>query len=479
MNQPNRLKEKNTAPVSLSHSIILLILIIAMIAYFAFKGINLSIPLFLTWIIIFIYCYATGRDWESLQNAAFQSVHGALGSVFILLAVGALIGSWIQCGTIPTVITYGLKMISPSAFLPCTMLLCSILALATGTSYGSVATAGIAMMGVGLTMGFPAGMIAGAVICGALFGDKMSPFSDTTNIAPAMAGGDLFKHIRMMMYNTVPAWIISMVIFWLIGGRYASDNFDLSTINSFTEGLAQYFNISIITLLPMVLVIVLLLLKWPAVPVILLGAVSGGIVSLIIQGNDLLSIIKCMHNGFSIDSGIELVDKLLNRGGVNSMQNVVWIILTAVGMGGMLDKLGVLQNFLKLIVGLTKKTWSLVAVTMLISYIVSAVGCTQTMAHVVTGKLLAPIYRERGLAPELLSRTMEDSGTLGGAFFPWHTNAVYFCGVLAVSWGEYIPFLFLSFITPIISIIYACIGFKIPLIDPITGEPLSHCINEK
>lgn len=473
MNQPNRSKEKNTAPVSLSHSIILLILIIAMIAYFAFKGINLSIPLFLTWVILFIYCYASGRDWESLQAAAFQSVHGALGSVFILLAVGALIGSWIQCGTIPTVITYGLKMISPSAFLPCTMLLCSILSLATGTSYGSVATAGIAMMGVGLTMGFPAGMIAGAVICGALFGDKMSPFSDTTNIAPAMAGGDLFKHIRMMMYNTVPAWIISMVIFWLMGGRYASGNFDPSTINSFTEGLAQYFNISIITLLPMILVIVLLLLKWPAVPVILLGAVSGGIVSLIVQGNDLLSIIKCMHNGFSIESGIELVDKLLNRGGVNSMQNVVWIILTAVGMGGMLDKLGVLQNFLKLIVGLTKKTWSLVAVTMLISYIVSAVGCTQTMAHVVTGKLLAPIYRERGLAPELLSRTMEDSGTLGGAFFPWHTNAVYFCGVLAVSWGEYMPFLFLSFITPIISIIYACIGFKIPLIDPVTGEPLS------
>lgn len=478
MSQDKKVSRESAAPVSLAHSIFLLFFIIAMIAFFAFNGVNLSVPLFLTWIVIFAYCLATKRKWEHMQKAAFDSIHGALGSVFILLAVGALIGAWIQCGTIPTVITYGLKIISPSAFLPCTMLLCSILSLATGTSYGSAATAGIAMMGVGLSMGFPAGMIAGAVICGALFGDKMSPFSDTTNIAPAMAGGDLFKHINMMIYNTAPAWLISMVIFWIIGGRYASGNYDPSSINTFMDGLAQHFNISVITLFPMVLVIVLLLLKWPAVPVILLGAVSGGFISLVIQGTDLLSVIKCMHTGYTIDSGIELVDKLLNRGGVNSMQNVVWIILTAVGMGGMLEELGVLQNFLNLIVGLTKKTVSLVAVTMLISYIVSAVGCTQTMAHVVTGKLLAPVYRKRGLAPELLSRTMEDSGTLGGAFFPWHTNAVYFCGVLAVTWAEYMPYLFLSFITPVISIIYAVIGFKVPRIDPETGEPVKAASKE-
>lgn len=456
--------------ISLGHSIGLLVVIIGMISFFAVQGINLAVPLFLTWIVLFLYCAATKRDWEPVQSAGFDAVRGALGSVFILMAVGALIGSWIQCGTIPTIITYGLKLISPSVFLPCTVLLCAILSLATGTSYGSAASAGIAMMGVGLTMGFPAGVIAGAVICGALFGDKMSPFSDTTNLAPAMAGGDLFRHIKMMIYNTVPALILTLVIFGVIGMKYASTNYDLSEINSFIDGLAMYFNTSLWTLFPAVLVIGLLLFKKPAVPVILLGAIAGGIVAVATQGVGVLDAVKSMHTGFTIDSGIVLVDKLLNRGGVNSMANIIWIILGAVGMGGMLEKMGVMQNFLNLLVNVTKKTTSLVVVTMLVSYIVSAIGCTQTMTHVVTGKLLAPVYRKRGLAPELLSRTMEDSGTLGGVFFPWHTNAVYFCGVLAVSWSEYMPYIFLCYLVPVISVLYAVIGFKVPRINPETGE---------
>ena len=261
-------------------------------------------------------------------------------------------------------------------------------------------------MGIGISMGFPAGIVAGAVISGALFGDKMSPFSDTTNLAPAMAGGTLFGHIKSMCYTTLPAWLICMVIFGVVGIQYSNGSYDASTVQEYLGGLSANFNITLLNLLPIVLVIVMLLIKVPALPTIMCGAIIGGITAMISQHSSILDILKVMKTGYSIDSGILLVDKLLNRGGISSMYNIIMIMIFAMGLGNALDKMGVLKNLLG---GLTKKinsTFKLVGVTMLVAYISSAIGTTQSMSHVVTGKVMAPMYKEKGVSPDVLSRTM-------------------------------------------------------------------------
>lgn len=464
----NRSDKKTKA--SLPESIVLMLVIIAEIVFCVRGGLSLVVPLFLTWMIVFLFCKIRGFSWHEVEGHALKGVRDGFQSVCIVGAVGCLIGTWILGGTVPTLIYYGLKMIKPSIFLPCTMLLCSLLSLFTGTSYGSAASAGLACMGIGLSMGFPAGIIAGAVICGALFGDKMSPFSDTTNLAPAMAGGTLFGHIRSMCYTTLPGWLIALVIFGIVGSRYSTANYDPSTVIEYMDGLAANFNLGFLPLLPIVFVIIMLLFKLPALPTILIGACFGAVSAIVSQGATVLQCVQAMYKGFSIDSGIFLVDKLLNRGGITSMYDIMMIMIFAMGLGGMLDQLGVLMNLVGGLVNRINSVFTLVASTMLVSYISGAIGCTMSMAHVVTGRLFAPIYREKGVDPHVLSRTMEDCGTLGGTLMPWHTNAVYFTGTLGVLYTEYIPWVLLCYIVPILSLFAAATGFAIWYVDPETGE---------
>lgn len=456
--------------VSFLESVILMLVIIILIAGCIRAGLSLVVPLSLCWLIMFCFALYKKFDWKDVEGYGLQAVRDGFQSVLIVLAVGALIGSWILSGTVPTLIYYGLKIISPKWFLPATLILCSILSVATGTSYGSAGSAGLAMMGIGISMGFPPGMIAGAVICGALFGDKMSPFSDTTNLAPAMAGGNIFKHIASMMWTTFPTWLLCLIIFTFLGFKYSGANYDPSVVTGYMAGLKGIFNLNLLVLLPIILIIFLLVMKTPALPTILIGAVFGGIVAMIFQGSTIVQVINAMHKGFSINSGIPLVDKLLNRGGMKSMNDVALIMIFAMGLGGMLEKTGVLKNFLDKIVGKVHSVGSLVLTTLGVSYVSGAIGCTMSMAHVLTGKLMAPIYREKGVAPEILSRTMEDAGTLGGTLMPWHTNAVFFAGTLGVLYAEYLPYVFLCYLTPLVSLFLAYTGISIKYIDPETGE---------
>lgn len=451
-------------------SIILLVIIIAEVVVCVRNGLDLGVPLFITWVIMFLYCKVRKVDWSIVEGYALQGVRDGFQSVVIVAAVGCLIGTWILAGTVPTLIYYGLNILQPSIFLPATLLLCALLSTLTGTSYGSAASAGLACMGIGLSMGFPAGMIAGAVICGALFGDKMSPFSDTTNLAPAMAGGTLYGHIRSMCYNTIPGLIITAIIFAVIGSGHSAENYDPSTVQAYQQSLAEIFNIGFVPIIPMIVVIVLLLFKLPALPTILLGALVGGGCAMVSQGSTFVEVVNAMRNGFSVDSGVVLIDKLLNRGGISSMYGIMMIMIFAMGLGGMLDKMGILDNFLGLFVHKVNSVLSLVASTMIVSYLSGAIGCTMSMSHVLTGKLMGPIYREKGVSPDVCSRTMEDCGTLGGTLMPWHTNAVYFCGTLGVLYTDYMPYVFLCYLVPIISLIYAATGFGIWYVDPETGE---------
>lgn len=465
--------KKHEIQVSMTDSILLMTIIIVEIVACVRGGLNLAVPLFLTWIIVYIYCLIRKYEWSKVEGYALQSVRDGFQSVVIVGAVGCLIGAWILCGTVPTLIYFGLQIVSPSIFLPATLILCTILSLATGTSYGSAASAGLACMGIGLSMGFPAGVIAGAVICGALFGDKMSPFSDTTNLAPAMANGTLYGHIKSMCYNTIPAWIITLILFGIIGSRYSIGTYDPSTINAYMNGLAANFHIGLLPLLPMLLVILMLIKRTPALPTILLGGVFGGLVAMVGEGATFIQVVKVMHKGFSIKSGIFLVDRLLNRGGITSMYDIMMIMIFAMGLGGMLERMGVLDNFIGLFIKKVHSLASLVFATMCTSYLSGAIGCTMSMAHVITGKLFAPIYREKGVSPDVLSRTMEDCGTLGGTLMPWHTNAVFFTGTLGVAYMDYIPYVFLCYLAPLISLLFAFIGFAVWFVDPVTGKPIA------
>lgn len=456
--------------VSVMDSVVLLLILALEIVICVRGGLNLAVPLFLTWMIMFLYCRVRKLDWSIVEGYAFQGIRDGFQSVCIVGAVGCLIGTWIQGGTVPVLIYYGLKMINPKIFLICTMLFCSLLSVLTGTSYGSAASAGLACMGIGLSMGFPSGLIAGAVISGSLFGDKMSPFSDSTNLAPAMAGGTLFGHIRSMMYTTIPAWLFCLVIYGIAGTKYSTAGYDPQIVLEYMNGLSVNFHLGLMPLIPLAVVVGMLVLKIPALPTILIGAVLGAVSAMVSQGAGFLDCIRVMYKGFSIDSGVLLVDKLLNRGGITSMYDIMMIMIFAMGLGGMLDRMGILMNLVGNAVKKLNSVFTLVGATMLVSYISGAIGCTMSMAHVVTGKLFAPIYREKGVDPNVLSRTMEDCGTLGGTLMPWHTNAVYFSGALGVAYSEYVPWALLCFIVPIFSLIAAAVGFGIWYVDPETGK---------
>ncbi len=463
--------EEKKIVTTMQDSIILMLIIIAEIVICVrTKSGYLEVALFLTWLILWLFCKVKKFEWHTVEGYILDGVRAGFQSVMIVAAVGLLIGTWILCGCIPTMIYYGLDIISPKIFLPATLIICSILSTMTGTSYGSAASAGLACMGIGISMGFPAGLIAGAVICGALFGDKMSPFSDTTNLAPAMAGGSLFPHIRSMCFTTLPGWLICCAIFAIVGGRYSVEGYDPAQVVEYMNGLSANFNISFLCLIPIILVIVLLLFKVPALPTILSGAVIGGITAMITQGASWKDCFEVMKSGFSIDSGIFLVDKLLNRGGISSMYSIMMIMIFAMGMGNALDKMGVLMNLIGGLINKINSVFKLVGLTMVVSYVSGAIGCTQSMSHVVTGKLFAPVYREKGVDPNVLSRTMEDAGTLGGCLFPWHTNAVYFASTLGVLYSEYIPWVLLCYIVPVIALILAATGIGIWYVDPETGE---------
>lgn len=453
--------KKLRTQATLKESLVLMAVVIAWLVVCVRSGASLAVPMLCTWAIIFGFCKIQKLDFSKVQTSMFDAIRSALGAIMILLVVGLMVGTWIASGTIPTIIYVGLRLINPKIFLLCAMIICSLLSLATGTSYGSAGSAGIAMMAIGEAMGIPVGMTAGAVLCGALFGDKLSPFSDTTNMAPAMAGGDLFKHIRSMLYTTIPTYVISAILFVILGLRYGSANYDPTLINETCEGIRANFNISPLTMIPVAVVIVLLLFKVDAVPAILLGGIAGLAVAVPLQGESFTDMLGIAYSGFSIESGSELIDKLLNRGGITSMSSTAYVMIFAVGLGGALESLGVLHHLTDPVVSKIRSIPQLIGSTLVVSYACGMIGCTMAMDHVLTGKIMAPVYKEKGVAPEVLSRTMEDCGTVGAVLYPWHTSSIYFCGVLGVTYLQYLPFAFMSYLAPIAAMICALTGFGI------------------
>lgn len=407
---------------------------------------------------------------EGINNAASN----ALSAMIILIVIGALIGTWILSGTVPALIYYGLKMITPNIFLPVTCIACSVVSLATGSSWSTTGTIGIALIGIGQALGFDPGLVAGAIISGAYFGDKMSPLSDTTNLAAAMAGTDLFTHIKHMIYTTGPAIVISLIIFTIIGLTSSPVAMETSEIMQLTSVLDQHFKISLWTFIPPVIVLLLVRKKVPALPAITFGILSAVVVACIFQQELLQNmmekntlknlyelVIKVSYSGFSIDSGHQVIDKLLNRGGMEGMLTTVWLIFSAMVFGGALEATGMLQVIASSILKLVSGTGSLIGATIGSCIFLNATASDQYLAIVVPGRMFKKAYDDYNLAPENLSRALEDAGTVTSVLIPWNSGGAYNSGVLGVATLSYAPYCFFNMISPLISIFFGAMKITI------------------
>ena len=452
--------------LNMPQSLLLLLLIIGSVAVcIRLKTGGPMIGLFLSWIIIYLFCKVLKINYDQIVGGAYDAIRVVVPTLCLLMSIGVMIGTWLQSGTIASIIVGGLKMINPTWLLPLTLVFCAVLSLVTGTSYGSVGSAGVAMMAIGNAMGIHPGMVAGAVICGAMFGDKLSPLSDTTNLAPAVAGSKLNDHVRSMLWTTLPTFAISLVLFTILGISQTSGGYEEGNLLVYIDAFQGEFKLGFVTLLPAVVIIVLLLCKVNAIVSLGLSAVCAGAVSFFYQGATLQSIIRVAYNGYSTQIEEAILKTILNRGGMSSMLQYVAIICFAVGMGGMLDRLGVLGNILNAITGRINSDGSLILASLLVGYVTSLISCSQPMSHVLTGNMMKPLFKARRVAPEILSRTLEDAGTLSGPMIPWHGYCVYMAGTLGVAWSVFFPYLFLLYLTPLFSIFYGFSGISIKHVE--------------
>lgn len=419
------------------------------------------IPLIIGTSIAALVAWKHGFKWVEIEEMMYKGIRLALPAVVIIILVGLTIGAWIGSGVVATMIYFGLKIISPAFFLVTITVICAVVALAIGSSWSTMGTIGVAGMGIGLSMGIPAPMIAGAVISGAYFGDKMSPLSDTTNLASGLTGTDLFVHIRHMLFTTIPGIIIALAVYWVLGQNYANGAIDQQAINQTIIELHQQFDISAWLLLIPLAVIVLVAFKVPAIPALIVGIVLGVLAQIFVQGGTLADAVSALQAGYSIDSGNALVDDLFNRGGLDSMMYTVSMTIVAMTFGGILEYSGMLQSMMNHILKMAKSAGSLVATTIAAAITTNATCSEQYISIVVPARMFAESYEKMGLDSRNLSRALEDGGTLTSVFFPWNTCGVFILGTLGVGAFDYAPYAVLNFVVPILSIIYAFTGFTI------------------
>ncbi len=402
-----------------------------------------------------------GYSWKELETGIVDSISRAMPAMLIVISVGLLVGSWIASGTIPMLIYYGLKIISPAYFLVTACIVSSFVSLFTGTSWGTVGTIGIAFMGIADGLNIPLGPAAGAIITGAYFGDKLSPFSDTTNLAPVAARSNLFDHIRHMLWTTLPSWLIGLVIYFFIGLNYGDTQAYSQEISLLLDGLKVNFNFNLILLLPPVIILYFAIRKLPTIPGMILATLTAGGLGMIFQGTSLQETTIAMATGYVSDTGIEQLDQLLTRGGMMSMMYVTLIAFCAFSFAGIMQVTGMLKKIMDQLLKYIHTTASLIISTSISSTTMAFITGSSFLAILVPGELFADAYRKRGLAAKNLSRTTEDSGTVVVPLVPWSMAGVYMAGTLGVPTLEYAKWTFMFYIGIALAWIYGFTGIGI------------------
>ncbi|NBC82058.1 MAG: Na+/H+ antiporter NhaC [Bacteroidetes bacterium] len=423
-----------------------------------------------------LIAYINGYSWEHILQSILKSIHTAMPAILILLVIGSLAGTWMISGVVPAMIYYGLEIIHPSIFLGTALVVSGIVSLATGSSWSTIATIGVALFGIGHTLGIHEGMVAGAIISGAYFGDKMSPLSDTTNLAPAVAGTGLFTHIRYMMYTTVPAILLAFIIFIILGFTidFSAQSLGIAEVQS---AIRSNFNINPWLLIVPAVLIVLIMKKISPLPALFIGTLSGALFAFIFQGdlihelkgqtvgggfqNTYRILMESMFGTLNFGTQHPVIDRLFSTSGMAGMLNTVWLILTAMVFGGSMDAGGQLRTISHAIIQKARSGGSLIGSTVFTCLFFNATASDQYMAIVVPGRMFSDTFRQRGYKPEVLSRTLEDAGTVTSVLIPWNTGGATQAKVLGVSTWTYLPYCFFNILSPVIAIMLAYANYKI------------------
>ncbi|HHW18159.1 MAG TPA: Na+/H+ antiporter NhaC [Firmicutes bacterium] len=420
--------------------------------------VGMLFPMVLGIVVASIGALFRGMTWDKIQEAMVRGVQEAVPAIVIMLLVGMTIGLWIASGTVPTLIWYGLKWMSPAMLLPLSCLVAAIASTATGTSFGTIGTVGLALMGIGEAVGVPRAMMAGAIVSGAYFGDKMSPLSDTTNVAPAVAGTTVFEHIGSMVYTTAPAMILTLGGYYVLGRSFATGIHNLAGVEIISDALLDAFKIGILTLVPAALLIALSIRKVPAIPGLAIGIAAAAITAVVAQGMNLQKLARIAVEGYVGNTGNQVLDKLISRGGLNSMLSTCALILTATALGGILRETGAPRRLVEALFHRFYSDFWLVVSTIVSCYVVLLASGNQMLGIIIPGQMFKDLFAYRGLHPKVLSRTLEDAGTLGAPLVPWSTASLFIGATLGVGAIEYAPYAILNWITPIIAGLYAAFG---------------------
>ncbi len=469
-------KAKTPREAKLWEALIPVVLTIALLMYAVLPVFKIDqsvhIPLALgTLIAAIVAITRLGYSWKDIEDGIVSSISGTMQAIIILAIIGMIIGTWILGGIVPTLIYYGLKILSPSIFLVASCLLCAVVSLATGSSWTTAGTVGIALMGVAAGLGIPAPMAAGAIISGAYFGDKMSPLSDTTNLAPAMAGSNLFDHIRHMVYTTGVSLIISLVGYAILGFSFAGSKLDTSNIDAINNLMSENFTITPLLLIVPIIVIVMVAKKVPAIPGLFVGVLLGGAAAILTQGASFAGVMSAMQDGVVSETGNVVLDTLLTRGGYQSMMWTISLILVALSFGGTLEKTGMLETIAKRVLRYAKSTGSLVTATVCTSIFTNVLAGDQYLSIVLPGKMYKDEFRKRGLAPRNLSRCLEDAGTLTSPLIPWNTCGATMSTYLGVATVAYLPYCFLNLVNPFVSIFFGFTGITMMKLENDPSAP--------
>lgn len=468
--------KKPTLTIALLPIVILIALLTSNVFLFedTLDGPN-QISLLLAAFIGILIAWRLGYKWEAINHRIIKTIGSAMPSMIILLLIGSLAGTWLISGIIPTMIYYGLGIINPVIFLFAAVVVSSIVSLVTGSSWSTVATIGVALLGIGKTLGFSEPMVAGAIISGAYFGDKMSPLSDTTNLAPAMAGTDLFTHIRYMTLTTIPSMALTLILFLGIGFSHNTDH-QFVDVSAVKTAIDEVFNVTPALFLVPLMLFAIIMLRVPAIPAMLIGSLLGGLFAIIFQPElvksisgetanylkaSYMGIMQAMFGDIAITTAHSAVNELLSTTGMRGMLNTVWLILSAMIFGGVMEGSGLLERITRPIVEKARSTGSLVASTVASCFFFNTTASDQYISIVVPGKMFKDSYARKGLKPEVLSRTLEDSGTMTSVLVPWNTCGATQAKVLGVATIAYLPYCFFNIISPLMSILFAYTNYKI------------------
>ena len=463
---------------------ILFLISLLVLSVYIFKGDATwgpnQVVLILSSLVASLVGMKNGVSWDTMNEGVVRSISQALPAIFILLGIGALIGTWAMSGTIATMIYYGLQILDPQNFYPSVIVVTALVSASIGSSWTTAGTVGVGMIGIAHGLGMSEGITAGAIVSGSYFGDTLSPLSDTTNLAPAVAGTDLYTHIRHMLWTTVPSMILATGIFALIGMNTTGGG-AMEVREVTLRVLSQYYEITPWLLLPLALVMLMAFLRWKPFPVIIVGALIGGIFAVMFQPDMVIHYIdrpdlssplaliagvwKAMYSGYEVATGFPIVDKLLNRGGMGSMLEVIWLVLSALMFGGVMEAAGLLRRLLDAIIHLVKGTGSLIATTLLTAFGLNVVTSDQYMSIVLTGRMYRLEFQRRGLAPENLSRAVEDSGTLTSPLVPWSACGAYMAATLGVATLSYLPYAFFNWINPLVALVLGLAGWGVKRIE--------------